>query len=260
MHHLETIPQMQKGRKKRGNKKLLWLLALFFTILLVVLFLRSPLNQIQEIIINGNELVTDSQILYTAGLELDMPYFGMDEDEVAEKISQLSAVSEVKVEKNFPGVVLLQIKEYERVAFLLRDSGQLIPVLENGMTLPLDENWPGMLDRPIIRDSISGNRLKELAGQLNQLDDRVLSRISEIAMDEEENDPNRLQLFMKDGFQVKTSITDFAENMSWYPSFVHYLNQEGKNTGVVTLLEGKWFVPYEEEIDTEAEDPGDENP
>ncbi len=260
MHQMEKVPQLKKVRKKRGNKKLLWLLTLFFTILLVVLFLRSPLNQIHEIIINGNHLVTDNQILHTAGLELDMPYLGVDEDEVVEKIRQLSAVSEVKIEKHFPGVIILQIKEHERVAFLLKDNGLLIPVLENGTTLPLDEDWSGMIDRPIIRDNINSNRLKQLAAQLYQLDDRVLSRISEIGIDEQENDPDRLQLFMKDGFQVKTSITDFAENMSWYPSFVHYLNQEGKNAGIVTLLEGKWFVPYEDDLDTEAEDPDDENP
>ena len=65
------------------------------------------------------------------------------------------------------------------------------------------------------------------------------------------DDPLRLKLYMRDGFEVQTSIRNFAKNMEWYPSFVANLKKEGNHEGIIMLLDGKWFVPYGEPLKKE---------
>ncbi|MBO8171141.1 MAG: FtsQ-type POTRA domain-containing protein [Bacillaceae bacterium] len=258
MRQSEHIPRIRKRHAtKRTNRTFLLLIYLFFTTVLVILFLRSPLSKVSEIEITGNELLRDETILSASGLQPDMPFFGIDTDEVEQQIEQLLAVDQANVDRDFPGRVRVEIQEYRNVAFLVGKNGRLLPLLENGKTLPAD--WDGVIDRPIVTSFKRDDLLEQLASELKSLDRGVAAKISEIQHWPSDTDPYRLRLYMKDGNEVHTSIRDFSQNMNWYPSFVRYLEEEGKSNGIVTLLDGKWFVPYEPSTTVKEEMEPEEN-
>lgn len=248
MQNIKRVPPLKTARARRKtNKRVIFLVYLFFVSLLVILFLRSPLNKIHEITVNGLDLLTKDEVISQSGMALDMPFLGVDTGEAENLIRNLSPIMEVKVEKDFPGKILIEVKEYKRVGFLLENSGKLVPFLANGKTLPDRADRLTMIDKPIIREFASKDLLTELAGELGKLEEGILDRISEIEHQPVESDPYRLRLFMKDGFEVRTSIRKFAENMSWYPTFVSNWEKEGTEKGIFMLLEGKWFVPYQQD-------------
>ena len=84
-----------------------------------------------------------------------------------------------------------------------------------------------VIDRPILRNWKDTAQFTQLGEELKKMDSSIRNEISEIEPDVKETDPQRLILYMKDGYEVHTSLRHFAKNMAWYPPFVANLKQEG---------------------------------
>ncbi|MEW9667521.1 cell division protein FtsQ/DivIB [Ammoniphilus sp. 3BR4] len=245
MGDMERVPALTKDHKKknRGTRILRTLGWVILLGLSVLIFFRSPLSKIDSISIRGEDMVEETQIIGLAKIAKGDSFFSIDPKEMESALMALPEIKEVSVQRDFPGKVFIDIKEHRHVAFMLEDDNKIIPVLENGMRLENREWNDRVIDKPILREWKDQALLPKLSEELFKLEPIVLHAISEIqpAMTE---DPQRLVLYMKDGYEVHTSVRHFAKNMSWYPSFVANLKQEGKDKGMIMLLDGKWFIPY----------------
>ncbi|WP_047151555.1 cell division protein FtsQ/DivIB [Aneurinibacillus tyrosinisolvens] len=249
MAKIEKIPRLrEEKRKKNTNRQILVLVLLFFVVLLVILFFQSSISRVQDITVTGVKYVSDDEVIKQSHVTFDMQFLFINSEQVAASIvSSIPAVESVEVKKHFPGKVELRVKERPRVALLMNPRGELFPVTNNGFVLkeyPVKENE---MDKPIIRTWRDEGLLPEFAQELTKLDSNTKSLISEIHHQPEANNPKRLVLFMKDGFEVHSTITNFAENMAWYPSFVQTLKREGKTEGIINMSEVKWFEPYRQQ-------------
>ena len=130
-------------------------------------------------------------------------------------------------------------REHSHVSFWLKDS-QLFPVLSTGQVL-YNRPWSeGRIDKPILSHWRSKEGIIELSSELNKLNESVLSLISEITITPTIVDPYRLTLFMIDGFEVRTSIRNFAQNISLYPHYVEQAKADGKTEMILNLFDAKW--------------------
>lgn len=249
MANIEKIPRLRKeDRKKKTNRQLLLLMLLFFIILLVVLFFQSSISRVQDISVTGAKLVPAEEIITQSRLTFDMQYLFVNKAKVEETIiTALPAIERVDVRKTFPGKVELAVKERPRVALWMNSQGALYPVTNKGGILKQYPSGDGSVDKPIIRRWEIDQLLPKFAAQLDKVDPGIRQQISEIRHEPAANNPERLVLFMKDGFEVHTTIHNFADNMAWYPSFVQSLQQEGKTEGIINLSEVKWFAPYKQQ-------------
>lgn len=246
MGDMERVPALTKDhkKKKRGTRILLILGWTFLLGLSVLIFFRSPLSKIDSITIKGNEMVEETQIIEMAKIAKGESFFSVDPSEIQSVLMTLPEMKEVSVHREFPGKVFIDIVEHRHVAFMLEPDNKIIPILENGMRLE-NRQWDDrVIDKPILRKWKDPALLSKLSEELIKLEPLVLHAISEIVPAVAE-DPQRLILYMKDGYEVHTSVRHFAKNMSWYPSFVANLKQEGKDKGKIMLLDGKWFIPYD---------------
>jgi cell division protein FtsQ len=245
MPNIKRIPALTKKtqKKRKVNRFFLALGLLFFLGICLVLFLRSPLSKVDTIEVTGNELLNRDQVIQFSNVTIGQSFFTVNTDQIKNTLEALAEVKSAVIERHFPGKIILSIKENNRVAFLMGNNDKIIPVLENGRPL---ENRPWndrLIDKPLIRHWTNSSLLPKLCEELIQLEPAIVNSISEIEPDGQ-GDPMNLKLFMKDGYEVHTSIRHFSQNMSWYPSFVNSLKQEGKPRGIIMLFDGKWFVPY----------------
>ncbi|GEN32735.1 MULTISPECIES: cell division protein FtsQ/DivIB [Aneurinibacillus] len=249
MANIEKIPRLRKeNRKKRTNRQLLVLMMLFFLVLLVVLFFQSSISRVQDISVTGTQLVSADEVIKQSHLTFDMQYLLVNKEKVKNSIvTALPAIESVDVRKTFPGKIELAVKERPRVALFMDGQGALYPVTNKGGILKQYPIGDGTVDKPIIRRWQTENLLPKFAAELDKLDPGIRQQISEIQHESDKNNPERLILFMKDGFEVHTTIQNFADNMAWYPSFVQSLKQEGKTEGIINLSEVKWFAPYKQQ-------------
>ncbi|RKD24103.1 hypothetical protein BEP19_06755 [Ammoniphilus oxalaticus] len=246
MQDMERMPTLKKEhkKKKKTNRILLIFGWIFFLSLSAIVFFQSPLSKVDEVTVDGANLLNQSEIIQLSQIQPGQSFFTVKASAIKRAIKALPEVKEVNVSRSFPGKVIIAISEFEYVAFQWGEQNELIPVLENGTRLE-NRVWNDrVIDRPILRSWPDTSQFKHLGEELKKLEPSIRNEISEMEPDQVEKDPQRVILYMKDGFEVHTSLRHFAKNMAWYPPFIANLKQEGSPQGIIKMLDGKWFVPY----------------
>ncbi len=261
----ERIPQVKQWQpKKKGNRRLLALLVLFFLTVLAVVFFRSPYSKVSEIRVFGNTLYENGRIIAASGLAPGMQFLNVWQKDVQEGAKQLQGVREIAVKRHFPGVIDLNVTEYKRVAFMTTPQGACIPLLENGVLLTDADNKQLLVDRPLIRswNTTDPQLLINLAQALAKLSPAILAEISDISLTPTAYDKERVTLYMRDGNEVQSVIHQLAKKLVWYPAIVKQIPDGQK--GVVYLLESTWFSRYgseeQEELPEGSRQPGAPQP
>lgn len=230
------------NHQKRKAKKLLLFLFLFFFVILVVIFFQSSLSRIQVIQVFGTERLTDDEVIALSEIELGDQILLLRESTIKERLLQNPIIKDATLEINFPGNVNLHISEYETVAYLLNDQLQLQPVLANGYVF--DHAVEEVIDHPIITKWDDLNLLPNMCSELLKLNALVLGQISEIRHIPTDNDPYKLVLYMRDGYEVQTSMIQFADHLKKYMYVVENLEEQAP--GVIYLNDaGIYFTSYE---------------
>lgn len=239
----ERIPQVKQQRpKRRGNRKLLFLLVLFFLTVLIIVFIRSPYSKVQEIQVFGNDIYPAEEIIQQSGLRKDMQFLNVWESSVQSSLKPLEGIKEVTITRSFPGVIQVHVTEQRRVAFWNGQDGSRYPLLENGYVLKKVNFSNRVVDRPLISSWSAPELLPNLAKALAKLSPAVLAEISDITLTPTVYDKQRVTLFMRDGNEVRSVVYKLDKMLNWYPAIVKELPKDTK--GVLSLFEQPWFVPY----------------
>lgn len=239
----ERIPQVKQQRpRRRGNRKLAFLLVLFFLTVLIVVFIQSPYSKVQQIQVFGNDIYSAEQIVAQSGLTRDMQFLNVWESSVRNALQPFEGIKEVTLTRSFPGVIQIHVTEHKRVAFWSGQDGTRFPLLENGYVLKQVDFSKRVVDRPLISSWSAPELLPNLAKSLSRLSPAVLGEISDIALTPTVYDKQRVRLFMRDGNEVRSVVYKLDKMLNWYPAIVKELPSDSK--GVLSMFEQPWFVPY----------------
>ena len=245
MASTQKVPRLRVvKKKKRKNRRLIFLLFLFFMSLLLILFVRSSLGNI-SVLVKGNQWVSNEEIIENMEIKSGSLLFFIDTEEIVQRIrTSFPLIQTIAIQKKYPGTLEATITEKNVVAYLQKD-GKSYPVFENGTILSSRFLSEPFGDKPRLNSWTDYNLLSTFVKELNQLEPGVKSLISEIVYKKDGTHPDSLVLYMKEGYEVRTTIAGFAKKMARYPSFVKSLKQEGNNSGIIYLFEVKYFEPYQ---------------
>ncbi|MGM0750339.1 MAG: cell division protein FtsQ/DivIB [Bacillota bacterium] len=247
----DRIPKLKQHRKKKANRRLLFLLSLFLLMILSVVYFQSPLSHVKEVVVHGNELVSNETVLQYSGIDSGMNLWSVNKDKTEEQLKKLPEVKNAKVKMSFPNSYEVHIQEYDKKAYLSKGN-KFFVILENGKVLNKGtESIP--VDAPLLRGFEEDKVLVKMVEELGELPKEVQHLISEINLVPKKTDQYHLTLFMNDGFEVSATIRTFSEKMVHYPSIVSQLDPSVK--GVIDLEVGSYFRAYE----TEGEQSDDED-
>lgn len=239
----DRVPKLKHQRRRKANKRLIFLLILFFVLISSVVYFQSPLSHVNKVSISGNVVYADEMLTSLSGLTKDTNIWNINEEEIEKKIEELTEVKTASVNVVFPNSVSIAIEEWKRIAYVMRDGG-FWPILENGIILK-QETGVIPVNSPILISFSEGEAMEEIIEGLNQLPNEVFNSISEIHHTPKETDQFHITLFMNDGYEVSASIRSFAEKMAHYPSIVSQLDPNMK--GIIDLEVGSYFRAYEME-------------
>lgn len=234
----------QRPIEQKSNKRALVLLSFFFVIVLIILFLRSPMSKVSIIEVKGNDLLTIEQVIQASGLSYGASFFTWNKKGVTERLTELAEVKSVHIESSFPGKINLNVTEYETVAYELKQNGSLTPLLENGSLLQQVKQIPLILNRPILRPWTGDQKIKEsLCYELGQTEVSILQMLSEIIPSPSKAYPDKITIYTRDGYLIQTTVENLSTNLEYYQIFVS--SREGQAPGVLTLLDAKYFRQYQ---------------
>ncbi|RIW36323.1 cell division protein FtsQ [Bacillus salacetis] len=242
----ERIPKLKQHRKKKANRRLIFLLSLFLLLILTVVYFQSSLSQVKNIKVTGNHLVSKELVLGKISIAEGMNVWSVDRSKTEKELEKIPEISGAEVKLQLPNTVAVKIKEFEKAAYLINES-RFYPILENGDRLDSRELSSLPTDAPILIGFKEDAVLKEMVTELKGLPAEIKNSISEIVLSPKKTDPYHVSLYMNDGYEVSASIRTFSEKMVHYPSIVSQLDESSK--GVIDLEVGSYFREY----DTEGE-------
>jgi len=242
MYNQQIVPlSRQKSLKHKKNKHLLRWLFLFFLLLAIIAYLKSPISRVTDIQITGLNLLEEQDIYQKAEIHHNMHYFLIKTSTIEEKLLELKEIKKVEVIKEFPGKCRITILENKPVAMVHQQNGNLVPLLENGYLM---NNNKRFFNLPLITNWKDGTRLTALAEQLDKLHPVVLEEISEIQQDASVADQNQLLIMMRDGYKIHIFLDELSKKLNLYPSIIDSLKEKNQNTGELYLLESIRFEEY----------------
>lgn len=212
-----------KKVKRRLNKKALLVIILILYLLIMIFYycLKMP---IKNIVISGNNLLKDSEIIAIAKLDNYPNFFKVNTKSVKKKIENLDLVTSVKVNKNLFGTITIDIKE-AKVLFYNKTNNLL--VLSNGKEIENNQ----YLGIPVLINYVTSDIYKALIEKMSNIDEDIINLISEIEYspdikgDITIND-SRFILKMNDGNLVYIDLVNFA-NLNMYETIYSNLDTKG---------------------------------
>lgn len=219
---------MKKQKKKRKLKiGRLFLLLLFFIVISFALVKTCDVR-IRSIVIKGNSILTDQEIIEMADLEDYPSFFKTFSYTVKKKILKNNYVSSVKVSK---GILRIKINVTEKkVLYIDRKTG-------NKVTIDSEIKDKKIVCAPILTDDVPNDKKASFIKAMNKIDDDILCQISEIKYDPNEIDNDRYLAYMNDGNSVYLTVNKFKK-INKYNTI---LENVGKQNGTLYLDYGDYF-------------------
>lgn len=232
----------RKDKKKNNNNSLIFFIFLFFLIIAIVSFLNSSISRINVIEITGICLLTEEEIYEQANIYYDMNYFIARKSKIKDNLLDLEEVKDVEIAKVFPGKLDIHIIELKPLAYLYSNS-EWVPILEDGLLYyePYDNDF---LEHPLVTNWQDMSQIKILAEELNNTKPSVLVEISEIQQNAQENNPNQLLIFTREGYRIHLLLEDFSNKLNLYPEIIENLKTKTTNTGDIYLFDSIRFEEY----------------
>lgn len=244
-----NVPRLKEDKPhKKMSRKITVILMLLFIALLAVIFFRSAVSRITEINFQGSKYSTREELLSRSGLRIGGQFFAASASSVEDSLKELKTVQEVTVEKDFPGVISIHIKEYPAVAYELDQGGRLEAILSSGAAVAVNETGIAV-EKPILTNwSAEDPNKAKLCQALAGIPNELTSDISEIVPSPTLSFPDRIKLYTRSHFEVITAISLLKDK-------VEYLNQviETEEPGLIRMLEADSYVPFQTEMEDKEE-------
>ncbi|MEY8441944.1 FtsQ-type POTRA domain-containing protein [Lactobacillaceae bacterium 24-114] len=253
LSHLENHQPSSKKRRPIGNKvvgikekrhsssrnRIIKLLLLFGSILVLMVYIISPLSKINKVEIKGNTELSAREVEKATTIKPGrLIWSAWVRQETLEQKAKITnpQIKSLKVKLTGPQSVSLSIKE-NRLLGIGQVGKHRYAVLTNGhlqLTTAQNDN----ID--FVGFSKSGSQLKILGQQLGKLKPAIYHGISVIKYQPTKNYPHQVVLYMKDGNTVKVNLTDIGNKMKYYPSII----TEMQGQGVIDLRIGAYSYTY----------------
>jgi cell division protein FtsQ len=236
----ERIPSMREKRRRRTNKKFIFILSIFALALLVILYFQSPFSKINRVTVTGANLHDNEFYIEMSGLIRDKSFWGFTTNKTEEVLGNLETVKSVSVSRKWLNDIDIKITEWDTIGYMEKD-GQFSLLLEDGEIFSSDELKPSN-KAPILNGFDNSESRKKMTKQLLQLEKSVYQLISEIILNEDKLGSTELTVYMENGYEVRAMIATFAEKMAYYPEITAQLHDHEK--GVIDMEVGTFFTPY----------------
>lgn len=220
----------KKKRKKRLRVGRLFLLLI---IILAISFACYKFIDIpiRSIIIKGNEILTDEEIVEISDLDDYPSYFSVLSIVVKNKLMKNKYIENVKVSKGFLDIKI-QVKE-KKILYIDSSTNEKV-MMDSSVK---DEK---IVCVPYLKDMIPKEKKKRFLKAMNKIDKDILCQMSQIKYDPNEIDKDRYYVYMNDGNSVYLTVNKF-DKINKYNTILENI---GKQNGTLYLDYGDYFEAY----------------
>ncbi len=221
---------VKKLRRRVFNFKKFLCFLLFLNIIIFSCYYLSK-KPIKNIIIIGNNYISDQNIIETAGIENYPSFITTLSSKMKKRINKIPLIKNVNIKKSWGYVVTIEIEEY-KVFFNIRSSNEF--VLEDGQKL---NDIKHNIEVPILINYVPDDKMEKLVKKFNNVDYGTILKISEIEYTPTDYDKERFLLYMTDGNEVYITLNKINE----FSNYTKIKSQLGTKKGILYLDSGNYF-------------------
>ncbi len=170
------MAELKRVKRRKLNWKAIILLLLIIY-LIVMLFYTIFTMKIKNIYIIGTNLLTDNEIIETAGIKDYPAIFGTSTNKLKERISELELVDQVEIKKTLTGKLTIEITEATPL-FYNRNTNKV--VLSNMKEVESNSKYLGL---PTLINYVPTDILNDFIESLKEIDTDIIKMINEIEYD-----------------------------------------------------------------------------
>lgn len=194
----------KETKKKRIIKKILkWTTIIIVLLVALVLFIMSPLFNVTEVIVIGNNGVTTETIISLSQIEIGGNIYKTSKEIIRKGIKENAYIESVEVRRKLPNKIELEVKE-RKTSYMVEYGGSYIYINNQGYILEVANE---MLDVPIIEGCTTNTEELQVGNRLNKEDLTRLEMILKIMESKESNEIlekiNRINIEDKQNYTLK---------------------------------------------------------
>lgn len=220
---------MKKRIKRRFNP--LKFLS-FIAFIIICYFLTMYLFDIKtkNIIVLNNNYYSDEKIIETAGIEKYPKFILLNTNKIKKKLLELDLIENVIIKKKWNFILELTIKE-KKILYLVRSENKYR--LSDNKLYDIDD----VLSVPTLINYVPESNEKKFVEAFKNIDNNIISMISEIEYSKTSYDSDRFLLYMNDGNMVYVTTTKL-KSLNKYVDIVKKLENK---KGILYLDSGNYF-------------------
>jgi cell division protein FtsQ len=211
-----------------------WETVLFSVLFLIAAFILvcSPLFEIDKVTVEGNHLLTETEVRAASGIVPGSNIFRVQLGEAQARLEALPLVRRAQLERRFPAEVVIIVEERQPVA-LLSIAGEFWEVDVEGV--PVRPKAPGWSDLPVI----TGVRFDD--PDLNHVLETVVKLPAPVVMELSEihyTPDRRFMLYTFEGIEVRLGQAERLDRKcALLLEILSVVRQEGRMVAYIDLSE-----------------------
>ncbi len=215
-----------KKKRKLKVKNLLKVLTFIVVILLGLAFLTDV--KINNIVIKGNSLYSDWEIIEKAGLDDYPSSLKTLSKSIEDKLEKDDYIKNVQVERPSLTKVVIKIEENLPLFYYLPAEKTIL-----ADKTEVNDNFPV----PTVINYVPDKIYSKFLTAISKVNYDIVRRISEIKYDPNEVDEGRFLLTMNDGNQVYLTLNHFDK----IDSYLDIIKEFNNKKGILYLDSGEYF-------------------
>ena len=232
---------IKRAQRVDNSRRVLSILVPFLIIMLLALYIVSPLSKIKSIQVTGNQDLSAAKVESAAqikkGALIWRVLFQQKKLEQAAQKANLQ-VKTLKVSLTGPQSIQIKVAEYPIIGViehnginqLLIGNGRLTPVKNRSISNFV--RYAGFEHHEKI--------MQQTARQIGGLPAAIRGGFSEVTFAPTTSDTKRLRIYMNDGNEILVRSDNLNQKMRYYPSIASKM----KENGVVDLQYGAFSYSY----------------
>lgn len=220
-------------------------------VLLLSVYLLTPLSTIKNIEVKGNSNTQADDIKQASGIQ-DSDYtlaLLLDKETYAERIKSNHWIESAKINYQFPTNFTIEVKEFDIVGYYVSGE-EYYPILSSGTveSTPVDRlNLPETYLTVTFNDE---QQVKKLITGLSTISEDIKSQIQKIELAPSKATADLLKITMLDTDEVLVPLSELSKKLSYYSKIKPQLTEPS----VVDMEAGAYSYTIADKLIEEAEE------
>lgn len=220
-------------------------------VLLLSVYLLTPLSTIKNIEVKGNSNTQADDIKQASGIQ-DSDYtlaLLLDKETYAERIKSNHWIESAKINYQFPTNFTIEVKEFDIVGYYVSGE-EYYPILSSGTveSTPVDRlNLPETYLTVTFNDE---QQVKELITGLSTISEDIKSQIQKIELAPSKATADLLKITMLDTDEVLVPLSELSKKLPYYSKIKPQLSEPS----VVDMEAGAYSYTIADKLIEEAEE------